>query len=197
MTSTDKLTEDHRESLTKGSSIAEEVIARRGYRSVRTKEELKTKGFSPVQCNIPGLLIPILGLSGDPVMYQYRPDEPRIKDGKPIKYETPSGARMVLDFPPQDLDKLRDPSVPLFITEGIKKGDSLASRGVCVVSLLGVWNWKGTNEFGGKTVLPEWDQIALNGRGVFIVFDSDVSQNPKVHNAMTRLANFIERKANV
>jgi hypothetical protein len=192
-----ELAEHHRASLATHSSISDEIIEKRGYRTVETKAELKSKGFSLYQCSVPGLLIPVLGLSGEIVQYQYRPDEPRIKDGKPVKYETPSKSSMVLDFPPQILDNLRDPGVPLFITEGIKKGDSLASRELCVVCLLGVWNWKGKNEFGGRTTLSEWDQIALNGRQVYVVFDSDSALNPQVHNAMIRLGNFIERKHNV
>jgi hypothetical protein len=62
------------------------------------------------------------------------------------------------------------------------------------VGLLGVWNWRGTNEHGGKVALPEWDLIALNGRQVYIVFDSDVMLKPQVHAALERLKNFLEVK---
>lgn len=99
---------------------------------------------------------------------------------------------MVLDVPPFSRGMLADPSVPLFITEGVKKGDALVSQGLCAVALLGVWNWRGTNERGGKTVLPEWDYIALNEREVFIVFDSDIALKPEVHRALVRLKAFLE-----
>ena len=78
---------------------------------------------------VPGLLIPIYSPTGEIVNYQFRPDQPRIgKDGKAIKYETPAGTRMVLDVHPFAREMLGDPTVPLFITEGIKKGDALVSR---------------------------------------------------------------------
>ena len=47
------------------------------------------------------------------------------------------------------------------------------SKGLCCIALLGVWSWRETNEHGGKTALPDWELIALNGRDVYITFDSD------------------------
>src|SRR5262249_49382406 len=70
------------------------------------------------------------------------------------------------------------------------------SQGLLCVALLGVWNWRGSNEAGGKTALPDWEAIALNGRKVYISFDSDVSEKPEVHAALARLKTFLEsRKA--
>ena len=46
------------------------------------------------------------------------------------------------------------------------------SQGLCCIALLGVWNWRGTDEHGGKAALPDWDSIALNDRPGYIVFDS-------------------------
>jgi hypothetical protein len=187
------LSEDHRKMLFEESGIYPRVVEARGPRTIEKKIELKTQGFSDAQCNVPGLLIPVYSPTGEIVSYQYRPDQPRIKDGKPIKYETPSGSRMTLDVHPFAREKLGDPSIPLFITEGIKKGDALVSRGLCAVTLLGVWNWRGTNDKGGKVALPEWDYVALNGgRRVYIVFDSDVMLKPGVHEAMRRLKAFLE-----
>lgn len=62
------------------------------------------------------------------------------------------------------------------------------------MSLLGVWNWRGTNDQGGKVALPKWELIALNDRQVHIVFDSDVMLKPQVHAALVRLKNFLEVK---
>lgn len=186
------LLEHHRKTLVEESNIKPEIVEARGYRTVETKSELEALGFSKAQRRVPALLIPVLGPSGSIVNYQIRPDEPRIKDNKAIKYETPSGSRVVLDVPPFSRGMLADPSVPLFITEGVKKGDALVSQGLCAVALLGVWNWRGTNERGGKTVLPEWDYIALNEREVFIVFDSDIALKPEVFRAMVRLKAFLE-----
>ena len=132
------------------------------------------------------------------MLYQSRPDTPRIKHGKPLKYETPAKARMAVDVPPCARGLLEDPSRPLFITEGVRKADAAVSKGLCCIDLLGVWNWRGTNDWGGKTALPDWEHIALNGREVYICFDSDVMLKPAVHEAMARLKAFLEsRKASV
>jgi len=153
-----KLSPNHERMLLEESGIAPGLVASRGYRTVDTKAELGRLGFSGSQRNVPGLLVPIYGPTGEVVLYQSRPDEPSIdKRGRPVKYETPGGERMAFDVHPVTRDRLGDPSVPLFVTEGIKKGDSLASRGLCAVALIGVWNWRGTNELGGKTVLAEWE----------------------------------------
>jgi Domain of unknown function (DUF3854) len=188
------LSDDHIKMLLEESGIDQEVAEARGYRTIEKKVELKNLGFSERQWNVPGLLVPIYSPTGDISLYQYRPDQPRIgKDGKPIKYETPSGARMTLDVHPFVREKLGDPSVPLFVTEGIKKGDALVSHDLCAVTLLGVWNWRGTNDNGGKVALSEWEYVALNdGRRVYIVFDSDVMLKREVHRAMVRLRAFLE-----
>src|SRR5918997_627038 len=154
--------------LLEGSAIAPEVVAARGYRTVGDGAELEELGFGRAQRNTPGLLVPLYGPGGD-VVHQFRPDEPRTKDGRQVKYETPSGARMALDVHPAARGRLGDPSVPLVVTEGVKKGDALVSRGLCAVALLGVWNWRGGKAKGGKAALPEWEDIALNGRRVCIV----------------------------
>jgi hypothetical protein len=188
------LAEQHEKMLLEESGISPEVVEARGYRTVDTKSELKRLGFSERQCNKPALLFPVHSPSDEVMLYQSRPDEPRIKDGKAIKYETPSGSRMTIDVHPFMREKLGDPSVPLWITEGIKKGDSLTSRGLCTATLLGVWNWRGTNEHGGKTALPEWEYIALEERKVYVVFDSEVMVKSQVHKALSRLRGFLESR---
>src|SRR5262245_28525722 len=164
------------QALVAASGISELVARARGYRSVEKKSELKTRGFSDAQCRVPALLLPIYTVAGEIGTYQIRPDEPRIREGKPVKYETPPGTRMVVDVPPLVRSKLREPTYPLYITEGVRKADAAVSHGLTCIALLGVWNWRGTNEFGGKTALPDWEHIALNGRDIFICFDSDVMQ---------------------
>jgi hypothetical protein len=190
------LAEHHKKMLIVESSIARDVAEARGYRTIEKKVELKTLGFADRQCNPPGLLIPVYAPTGDIATYQYRPDKPRIdKKGRPVKYETPSGTRMILDIHPFTREKLGNPSIPLFITEGLKKSDALVSRGLCAVTLLGVWSWRGTNEHGGKVALSEWEYVALNNaRRVFIVFDSDVMLKPGVHEALRRVKALLESR---
>jgi len=180
------------------SSIGVGQVGQRGYRTVTSRAELGRLGFSEPQRCVPALLIPLWGVHGESVGYQIRPDRPRQgKDGKLVKYETPAKSHMVLDVPPSARPMLGDPSKPLFITEGVKKADSAATRDLCCVALLGVWNWRGRNDLGGTLALPEWDSIALN-RTIYIVFDSDVVTKSGVHLAMSRLKAYLEhRKATV
>ena len=190
-----ELSPAHETMLLDESGIKLEVAEARAYRTVTDAAELQKKGFSPKQHNVPALLIPIYSPAGHVPLHQSRPDTPRLNDkGKAVKYETPSGSSMALDVHPFVKDKLGDPNTPLFVTEGIKKGDALVSHGLCAVALIGVWNWRGTNGLGGKTALPEWEDIALNGREVFIVFDSDVMTKKPVHTALARLKGFLEHR---
>ena len=145
---TDGLLPQHAALLT-ASAISEEIAQARGYRSVEQKARLTELGFSPTQARVPALLIPIWNVGGEIALYQTRADEPRILDGKAVKYETPRGSRMVLDVPPVCRSNLGDPGVPLFVTEGVRKADAAASIGLCCIDVIGVWNWRGTNESGG------------------------------------------------
>jgi hypothetical protein len=101
---------------------------------------------------------------------------------------------MVLDVPPAARAALGDPTIPLFVTEGVKKADAAVSKGLCCVALLGVWNWRGTNGQGGKTALPDWESVALETRMVYVVFDSDVATKPGVRAALVRLKAFLEHR---
>jgi len=187
----------HRD-LVRKSAITDEVARARGYRSVCVKAELERLGFGRSQRRTPALLIPIRSVHGEIVTYQLRPDKPRIKIGKAIKYETPRGSRIVLDVPLAAKASLGDPSRPLFVTEGARKADAGVSAGLCTVSVLGVWNWRGSNELGGKLALPDWESIALNDRPVYLVFDSDVMTKAPVHLALGRLKELLKsRGANV
>lgn len=188
------LSAEHRESLEKSSAVRPDVIEARGYKTVIRKSEIRALGFSDNQIRVPALLIPVWGVMGSTVLYQARPDSPRIRQGKAVKYETPAGSLMTLDVHPFARKMLADPAIPLWITEGVKKGDALISRGCCAVALLGVWNWRGSNEHGGKTALADWEYIALNGRQVYICFDSDVMLKAEVHAALVRLADFLKRR---
>jgi DNA polymerase-1 len=176
------------------SAVNREVAEARGYRSITTRAELTRLGFGDSQRRVPALLIPVRNVHGEIATYQLRADEPRMLRGKSVKYETPAGARMVLDVPPGAREWLCDPKIPLFITEGIRKADAAVSKGLCCIALLGVWNWRGSNQDGGKVALADWESIALNGRVIYIVFDSDVVQKREVWKALERLQSFLESR---
>jgi hypothetical protein len=166
----------------------------RGYWSATHERELRQLGFSVDQAIAPALVIPIYGTGGEIVTYQARPDRPRVRNGRPVKYETPSRSRMHLDVPPSARGAIGNPAATLMITEGVRKGDAGATQGMCCIALLGVWNWRGTNELGGKVALPEWELIALNDREVYLVFDSDVLVKREVRAALDRLAEFLRHR---
>jgi hypothetical protein len=188
------LSDGHRHQLEVDSGIAPDVIAERGYATVTSRAELGRRGFSEAQRQTPVLLMPTWTVYGEKGLSQIRPDEPRVRDGKRVKYEMPKNARMLLDAHPRVRMHLGNPTIPLWITEGIKKGDSLVSHGSLVVTLLGVWNWRGTNEWGGKMALSDWDGVALNGRLIYVVFDSDVMVKFGVYQALSRLKEFLDQR---
>lgn len=189
------LSADHLKMLREESGISEAIITARGYRTVTDVKALIALGFTSRQLRQPGLLLPLHATDGSEPFCVYRPNEPRIgRDGKPIKYEIPKNSGVRLDCPPMCRSLLDNPSIPLWITEGQKKADSLASRGVAVVDMLGVDCFKGKNPFGGVTLLADWDYVALDGRDIRIVFDNDVMRKPEVRKALERLTEHLQRK---
>ena len=184
------------------SGIGDYIIKARGYRTLddtaKNRTLLKSLGFSPIQINLPALLIPLYDPTGAIAGCQIRPDNPRAREGKPVKYETPLRARNVLDVHPSLTHIISDPTSTLWLTEGVKKGDSLASCGHAVIPISGVWGWIGRNDQGGSCALSSWRDIPLKGRQVRIVFDSDAATNPMVQQAEAALAQYLESKgANV
>jgi hypothetical protein len=181
--------------LLKASAISVEVATQRGYVSVDTKARLERINVTPAGRRIPGLLVPLLRKDGSVWGYQYRPDSPRLNGAnRAVKYETPSGQRAGLDIPPGAGPRLDDPNLPLLVTEGTRKADSAWTHGLACVALPGVWSWRGTNLIGGKTALPEWHDVALNGRPIVLAFDSDVTSKRSVREALTALGGYLESK---
>lgn len=201
-----QLSDKHLKMLCDESGISPEVIAARGYWTANDPRELAALGFKPKQQRTPALVIPGYAPDGSNGFCTIRPDSARVEVDKRkrdaegnfkqhvIKYEMPSGFGLRLDCSPLCREQLKDPGVPLYITEGAKKADAIASHGRCAVSLNGVFGFKGRNEFGGTTWLADWDYIALKGRDVRIVFDSDVMLNPDVRKALDRLTEHLQRK---
>lgn len=195
-----RLSDSHLKILREGSGLSDEIIAARGYHTITDEKELIPLGFSSAQRSVPGLLIPGFATDGSNGFCVFRPDFPRqrrsngkLKDGY-IKYEAPKGSSLRLDCPPACRKQLADPSVPLWITEGAKKADELATHSLCTISLNGVYGYKGKNEFNAVTLLADWDLIALKGRGVRIVFDSDVMTKQPVQRALELLTEHLRRK---
>lgn len=195
------LSREHRQML-KDSAIGDHIIGERGYRTLddtkANRTFLSSLGFSSAQINLPGLFFPLYFPTGEVAGCQLRSDDPRLREGKPVKYETPYRGRPALDVNPAVARLVREQDEILWITEGIKKSDSLSSLGKAAIALCGVWGWIGSNGHGGTTALPEWRDIPIKGRQVRIVFDSDAATNPRVQQAEKALVQYLEGKgANV
>lgn len=186
------LSEAHRRELEVGSAIDSAVIAERGYRSLEhgDREELSAFGISVnSKASFPGLLLPMFRATGEPISAQFKPARPMNIKGKPVKYLSPRGGGNHLDVHPRNRPRINDVTVPLWITEGVKKGDSLTSRGCCAVTLTGVYNWR--SKFG---TLGDWEDVPLKGRDVVICFDADATKNMNVARAMVRLGRWCQSK---
>lgn len=202
---TDPLHPHHRHMLEVESGIDPDVIAERGYYTITKKVDAELLGYSDKQRkgigkDTPALVAPMCWPGQPSPFAVIRPDQPRTKgykrDGTPktVKYEMPTGVQMALDSPLRCHADIRNPAVPMVFTEGQKKADSGASRGGCWISLIGVWNWRGTNADGGKTTLPQFEDVALEKRKTYLIFDSDVMEKTEVYNALSRFRDWLKSR---
>ena len=146
----------------------------------------------------PGLLIPLYGPTGQRVSYQWKPRLPVPDgDGKRQKYASPKGQKSRLDVHPRNsrvrdgdiLSNIQDTTLELWPTEGTKKADSLTSRGICAIFLVGVFGWR--SHLG---TLGDWEDVPLRGRTVTICFDSDARFKREVLRAMIRFGRWLKSK---
>jgi hypothetical protein len=189
------LADHHREALIKESRISEEAIAARGYWTATDEDDLLDLGFRKNQRRVPALVIPVYGVDGQVRFHRIRPDNPRPdakKPGKLTKYEQPGATPVCLDIPPLCRAAVLDAGKRLWIVEGEKKGDALASLGEAVVVLLGVWNWKKDCQ-----MLLDWEGIPVMGREVIIAFDSDAVRNYQIRQAEDELAKALEGRMGI
>lgn len=191
------LSHEHRQELN-SSRIESDLIDRRGYRTVdaQDRQTLVDAGCPAWAVRddsaFPGLFIPMYRVgTGEYMAFQFKPAVPQPRPGtdKTVKYVGPRGVGNRLDAHPGSLDRVADPAAPLWITEGVKKSDALASRGLAAVTLTGVWNWR--NQAGA---LGDWEDVPLKGRTVVVCFDADAASNPHVRNAMMRLVGWLRSR---
>jgi hypothetical protein len=181
-----------------GSAIDPDIASERGYKTITSAVELGElePSLGKAQRRVPGLVIPIYRL-GEPEPYTYllRPDKPRTRNEKPVKYEWPAGVAPCLDILPRYRDRLTDPTMPILFTEGAKKADAAASLGgYLTVNLNGVYGWRAKGKDGGKAVLVDFEYMHLPGRRVILAFDSDFQLNRQVRRALNRFAAVLQRK---
>src|SRR5215217_3908730 len=178
--------------ITEESGIDPAVALERGYYLEKTKRGLERLGFQRSQQRAPAIVIPRFSPSGETIPPQIKPDNPHVEErnskSRPRKYETPAGTEVRLSVPPRAVPMMRDVQKTLYITEGDKKGDALASVGEAVIALQGVECWRS---------LRDWEHVALYGREVIIAYDADVMINPNVQRAIESLAAFLHDRGAV
>jgi hypothetical protein len=173
------------------SGISEAVKAARGYYTARSRSEVP-EAFANWQRRL-GLVVPIHSPDGETVSHQLKPRRRILrKSGEGPKYETAAGSETILDVNPLMIEKVRTGIEELWVTEGAKKVDALASWGEPAVGIVGVWNIAvpGTK---GETPLPCWSHVRLYRRRVVVVFDADTRTNPHVQEALRRAVRMLER----
>lgn len=200
------LNEAHLRELCEESGIDRRVIAERGYATIdgpakgdhTAMERLEKLGIPAWALTgnapWPGLLIPWHPPAGErePSAYQFKPRQAMAgPKGKPMKYASQKGATTRLDVHPRwsrlskaAVPEIRDVTRTLIITEGIKKADSLTSRGFVTVAINGVDNWR-------RSV--DWNDIALKGRKVVLAFDADARTNRNVRRALAELTRWLKQ----
>ena len=180
------------------SCITPDVAQRRGYETLygtdedraRLKELRVPRWAWRDDLAFPGLLLPMYRVTGEEIGVQFKPALPQeAPGGKHQKYASQTGVPNRLDVPPPVADLVRDPSTPLWVTEGIKKADCLASCGKAALTLTGVFNWR--SKLG---TLGDWEDIPLQGRTVVICFDADAREKRTVMLAMQRFGRWLESK---
>ena len=211
------LTPEDLASLAK-SWITPEMAEAAMMRSVDDKEAAEIIGQRGRR-SCAGILIPYYW-PGEPGPRNYRirryqPDIVEADDGslkQERKYLSAPGSGNLL-YIPQGVtpEQLADVNIPLVIVEGEKKALSLwrlanhnRKQPCCIpVAIAGVWNWRGTT---GKTEGPDGERvdtkgpindfgrIALPGKTVYIVFDTNVHTNPSVKAARRQLTGYLVRQ---
>jgi hypothetical protein len=196
---THTLSDAHLDTLEVGSAISREALEENGVRTITHGRELP-KGFSARQRKrVPGILISVTRPNGK-ADWIYRPDAAD-PERPGLKYEARCKALgspgNVLAIPAGQRHLVDDVSIPVIFVEGMKKMLSIVSAArragavVLVVGISGVWNWMSE----GRPIADMLD-IPVEGRKVYICFDSDVFRNPDVSDAARRFAsNLIGRGA--
>jgi len=174
-----------------GSAIAPDILDDSGARTITDGRQLPC-GFTNRQRERGSGILFMGHRPNGKTFYVFRPDEPD-PDNPGLKYEATckklGGPGNVLYVHPEQRHLIDDTSVPVVFVEGIKKALSIitaaraAGAAVLVVAISGVWNWLSD----GKPISDMFD-IPVEGRKVYVCFDSDVFSNPDISDAARRFA---------
>jgi energy-coupling factor transporter ATP-binding protein EcfA2 len=193
------LDERHRDHL-HTCGISDDVIAQRGYRSIAPGSIHDWRQLAPAThkdellrriLHDGALAFPLFRCGNpEPYCWVLRPDTPRVKAGKPVKYEYPQYTNNIFDALPGYGAALADHRVDLWLTEGAKKADALATAyGHKIVPLNenGVWGWRSK----ATGLIDDLYNIVWEGRRVIIAPDGDVRHNRQVLRAIQRTVHLL------
>ena len=157
----------------------------------------------PASRDMAGLVFPYYShVTGSRVTARVRRDNPEIEDGRPKnKYISAYGDRRHLYFPPDAWSRLEGQNSPIVLVESEKATLAITAwaerTGIDLIpaGMGGCWGWRGrigkTEANNGSRVdevgpLPDLD--VCGGRTVYLLLDSNVATNGKVHAARNALA---------
>lgn len=167
----------------RASGLSDDTIAKAHLYSVTNETATMLIGFG----RSGGLAIPYLHTANDgkETFTRIKFDKPDTK-GRRYAQAKGSGNRLYI---PSILDPatLKNPTAPIFITEGEKKALKATQEGLPCVSVSGVDSWR--SRVNGKSQpIADLDLIEWKGRQVFLVYDSDVIVKERVRHAEYELA---------
>lgn len=178
-----KLKKEHQEILRNESQISPELAELFELRSSKKGIEFSYLNFDGVQIASRTKLVPAVVNK---------------ESGKRIRYLQGKGEEVTCYFCREDIEKIKDPAIPLFITEGEKKAICLKGvkglRDKPVVSYPGCWNWGRKNKNGELGLSDMWSKIPLYLRDVFWLPDTDFYSNHHSHNGMMKFCSELQKR---
>lgn len=195
------LTDEHRDYLVDGSHIDPDIVESRGYYSP-TKENIVRlvaagKLNKGVQKADAWIGIPIYRPDGTKHCEVFRLFGPNVPEK--MKYVWPNNTRNALDVHPGIQPLVLDPAFPLIVTEGVKKADAILSAALregidcVVVAANGCWGWRAkVNK--GSVASPDFSDIVLADRRVWVVSDSDFRTNNNVRRGWSEATSYLGSK---
>lgn len=163
------LHQDHLADLRK-SGLSDETILEAGIESVRPADIDKIFGYETFVKSCYEIPYPGTDFSRFKMFYdEIDKIDPKTGDERP-KYLCKKDSGNRLYIPNKARPILQDLSIPLYITEGEKKALKACQEGLYCIAIAGLWNWKVKDQ---DELIPDFDQIALDNRTVYIVPDND------------------------
>lgn len=117
-----------------------------------------------------------------------------ITSAKGYRYAQPPNSLPEAYYPSNTdwADILNNVDKPIIITEGEFKAAKACKEGFPTIGLGGVWNWRALAK--GVEWLPSLDWVLWQTRNVYIIFDSDITQNENVQNALAKLIEALDER---